>query len=220
MTFAKDVAGPYLPAVHTNPLVNLINTLLGYHLGEHIIADLIGDDETVTPQNLRDRLRVSIRVGALSRLTPKRLEKLQAALELGRQLYAEDIPVGDVLDDPHKAAAIFNGIAWEPVEKFAVACLDVKHRLLSCHVISSGTATETLAHPREVFAAALQAGATRCLVAHNHPSGSTEPSTEDLSLTRQLLEASTVMGIPILDHLVVSRGNYTSLRQTTGLWRN
>lgn len=210
--YAKDCAGPYQPAQTAN-LSALIDTLLGHDLGAAILADLVGEAVTVSPRNLRDRLRVAIRSGSLPRLTPKRLEKLQAALELGRQLYVEETPLGEVVDTPEAAAAVFNCIAWEPTEQFAIACLDVKHRLLSLDVIASGTATETLAHPREIFGTLLRSGATRAIVAHNHPSGSTEPSSEDISLTKQLLEASKVMGLPILDHLVVSRGIHTSMRQ-------
>jgi len=208
-----------MPTAQTTAISSLIDTLLGYSLGQEILADLIGPDEQVSPRNLRDRLRVAIRSGSLPRLTPKRLTKLQTALELGRQLYVEETPLGEVVDTPETAAAVFNCIAWEPVEKFAIACLDVKHRLLSLDVITSGTATETLAHPREVFATLLKAGATRAIVAHNHPSGSIEPSENDISLTKQLLAASKVMGLPILDHLVVSRGIHTSIRQEfADLW--
>ena len=219
MNHVKNAVGAYVPTVQQSTLAkaNLIDTLLGSGLGTEILSGLVGEAE-VSPRNLSDRLRVAIRAGALP-LTPKRLQKLQAALELGRQLYVEETPPGDVLDDPYTAAAVFNCIAWEPVEKFAIACMDVKHRLLSCCVISSGTATETCVHPREVFSAAMRAGGTRCIVAHNHPSGSTEPSKEDIELTKQLLAASKVMGIPILDHLVVSRGASTSLRTTTALWQ-
>jgi DNA repair protein RadC len=211
--YVNDCAGPYRSAAQTTTLSTLIDTLLGYSIGPEILADLTGPNEQVSPRNLRDRLRVAIHSGSLSRLTPRRLEKLQAALELGRQIYVEETPLGAALDTPDKAAAAFNGIAWEPTEQFAIACLDVKHRLVSLDVIASGTATETLAHPREIFKTLLRAGATRAIFAHNHPSGSTEPSGNDISLTKQLLEASQVMDIPILDHLVVSRGSYTSIRQ-------
>jgi len=85
-------------------------------------------------------------------------------------------------------------------------------------IISVGTQTETLAHPREIFREALQHKAVRLLVAHNHPSGSLEPSPEDLSMTRQLLKFSQILGIPILDHLILGEGQYVSLRQTTTLW--
>lgn len=217
-TCVKDMTGGYAPAIEQSALSALLDALLGRGIGGQVIAALVGDEEKVSPQNLRDRLRIAIRGGALSRLTSKRLEKLQAALELGRQLYVEQTPIGTSLDSPDRAAAVFNCIAWEPTERFAIACLDIKHRLLSCRVISAGTATETLAHPREVFSAVLQAGATRCIVAHNHPSGDTDPSPDDISLTRQLLAAARVISLPILDHLVVSKGAYTSLRQTTALW--
>ena len=214
----KDCAAPYRPAAQTTTLSALIDTVLGYSLGQEILANLIDEDEQVSPQNLRDRLRVAIRAGALPRLTPKRLEKLQAAQELGRQLYVEETPLGEALDTPDKAVAVFNCIAWEPTEKFAIACLDIKHRLLCCRILSSGTATQTIVHPREIFSVVMQAGGTRCVIAHNHPSGSTEPSQDDIELTRQLLDAAKVMDIPILDHLVVSHGDYMSLRATTGLW--
>jgi DNA repair protein RadC len=215
----NDCAGPYMPATQTTTLSTVIDALLGYSLGQDVLADLIGPNEQVSPRNLRDRLRVAIHSGSLSRLTPKRLAKLQAALELGRQLYIEETQPGEVVDTPERATAVFNCIAWEPVEKFAIACLDIKHRLLSLQIITSGTATETLAHPREVFAIAMKAGATRLIVAHNHPSSDTQPSKADIKLTEELLAAAKVMGIPILDHLVVAHGASTSMRATTDLWK-
>ena len=218
MNHVKDVVGPYRPATTTNPLADLVSTVLGYSLGQAVLSALVAPDEVVTPQNLRDRLRVAIHSGNLPALTPKRLEKLQAALELGRQLYVQETQPGEIVDTPERAAATFQCIAWEPVEKFAIASLDTKHRLLACRIISSGTATETLAHPREVFAAVMRSGGTRFLIAHNHPSGCTKPSEEDISMTRQLLAASKVMGLPMLDHIIVSRGGSTSLRATTNLW--
>jgi len=217
--YVKDCTGPYAPATRTTTISALIDTLLGYSLGQEILADLIGPEEQVSPRNLRDRLRVAIHSGTLSRLTPKRLEKLQAALELGRQLYIEETQPGEVVDTPERATAVFNCIAWEPVEKFAIACLDIKHRLLSLQIIASGTATETCAHPREIFAIAMRVGATRLIVGHNHPSSDTQPSKADIKLTVELLAAAKVMGIPILDHLVVAHGRSTSMRATTDLWK-
>ncbi len=90
--------------------------------------------------------------------------------------------------------------------------------LISTEIISIGTATETLADPKEIFAAVLKAGGVRCLVAHNHPSGCTEPSPQDLDLTCLLLRVGQLMGIPILDHLILAQGQFCSLRQTTTLW--
>lgn len=221
MAKVKDVAGPTYPAIQElATLSNLIGKILGCpKVGEQVLAALLSPNEQATPVNLQARLRVAIASGTLPGLTANRFQKLQAALELGRQLYVEEMQVGDVLDTPERAAQAFQSIAWESVEKFAVASLDIKHRLLACCIISSGTATETLAHPRDVFSTVLKAGGTRCIVAHNHPSGSTEPSSEDIALTETLLAASKVMGLPILDHLIVSPGAVTSLRATTALWK-
>ncbi|MEO1792684.1 MAG: DNA repair protein RadC [Cyanobacteria bacterium J06629_19] len=189
-------------------------------LGEQVVASILSFDEKPTAANIRCRLRETIRVGTFSihGLGPKRTERLRSALELGKVLY-QDLPdVGTVVDDPAIAAQAFHEIAWESVEKLAVLALDVKHRVLSMRVISSGTATETCAHPRDIFRWLIQVGGTRCIVAHNHPSGSLEPSREDLHLTRQLLDAGKVLGVPVLDHLIVSGGEYASIRQSTCLW--
>jgi len=64
----------------------------------------------------------------------------------------------------------------------------------------------------------MQVGGTRCVVGHNHPSGSVEPSKEDIVLTKQLIEGGQLLDIPLLDHLVVSGGEYLSIRQATNLW--
>jgi DNA repair protein RadC len=109
-------------------------------------------------------------------------------------------------------------LMWMSQEKFAVLLLDVKNRLLGTHIITIGTATETLAPPREIFREVLRQGATRVIVAHNHPSGSLDPSSEDLRLTEQLLAGAKLLNVPLLDHLILGNGDWASLRQTTELW--
>ena len=169
---------------------------------------------------MRDRLREAIEDGTLQAhgLGPQRLKRLQSALALGRALYIDTPAAGTVIDDPSVAAAVFAPIAWKPVEQFAAIALDVKHRLLSMRVISTGTATETCAHPRDIFRWVMQVGGTRCVVGHNHPSGSVEPSGEDLTLTRQLIAGGKLLDIPLLDHVIVSGSEFCSVRQTSGLW--
>jgi len=125
-----------------------------------------------------------------------------------------------VIDDPSvAAAALSSDLMWQAQERFAVLLLDVKHRLIGTQIITIGTATETLASPRDIFREVLRQGATRVVVAHNHPSGSLEPSSEDITLTRQLLEGAQLLGIPLLDHLILGHGEFRSLRQTTTLWQ-
>lgn len=94
------------------------------------------------------------------------------------------------------------------VEKFWVLCLNRKNRLLRCIEITSGTATNSLVHPREVFRDAIREAASAVICAHNHPSGDPSPSAADIQVTRQLREAAKTVCIDLLDHVVL--GNKTA----------
>jgi DNA repair protein RadC len=144
-----------------------------------------------------------------------------AAVELGKRAFHSRPSERTIIDSPTAAAAaLSHELMWQSQERFAVVLLDVKNRLLGTQVITIGTATETLAPPREIFREAIRQGAIRVIVGHNHPSGNLEPSPEDIDLTRQLLSGAQVLGIPLLDHLILGNGDYSSLRQTTNLWED
>ena len=152
---------------------------------------------------------------------PSKAAAIMAAVELGKRVYSPGVLKGTVIDDPALAAEAFSqALMWEPKEKFGVLHLNVKHQLIGRSIISVGSATETIAHPREVFQTALKKGAVRIVVAHNHPTHELEPSKEDLALTKQLLEGGRFLGIPVLDHLILGGGDFRRLRQTTALWRS
>ncbi|HEY1765167.1 MAG TPA: JAB domain-containing protein, partial [Opitutaceae bacterium] len=91
------------------------------------------------------------------------------------------------------------------VEKFWAFCLDRRNRLRKRVEVSSGIATAALAHPREVFRAAIREAASAVICAHNHPSGDPSPSAADIQLTRQLREAAAAVDIPLLDHVIIGR---------------
>jgi len=151
---------------------------------------------------------------------PAKATSILAAIELGKRVLQSRPPEKTVVDDPSvAAAALSHELMWQSQERFAVLFLDIKHRILGMKVITIGTATETLAHPRDIFREVLRHGATRVIIAHNHPSGNLEPSQEDIHLTRQLLEVANLLGVPILDHLILGNGDFSSLRQTTSLWQ-
>ena len=80
--------------------------------------------------------------------------------------------------------------------------------------ISVGTLDASLVHPREVFAPALDKGATAIILSHNHPSGDPTPSQDDLNLTHRLVEAGIIMGVEIIDHVIVAEEKWVSLKQT------
>ncbi|MEN8445921.1 MAG: DNA repair protein RadC [Cyanobacteria bacterium J06555_13] len=150
---------------------------------------------------------------------PAKAATILAAMELGKRVLQSQPPTMTVVDDPSVAAAYLgHELMWQAQERFAVLLLDIKHRIIGSKVISIGTATETLAHPREIFREVIRRGATRVIIAHNHPSGSLEPSKEDIALTRQLLKGAHFLGIPLLDHLILGNGDFSSIRQATDLW--
>ncbi|HEY9711391.1 MAG TPA: DNA repair protein RadC [Oculatellaceae cyanobacterium] len=151
---------------------------------------------------------------------PAKATTILAAVELGKRAFLSRPTERTVIDSPiAAAAALSHDLMWQSQERFAVVLLDAKNQLLGTKVITIGTATETLAHPREIFREVLRQGATRLIIAHNHPTGRVEPSPEDIALTEQLLKAAQFLYIPLLDHLILGDGNHQSLRQTmTTLW--
>ncbi len=214
---AKDTEGRYGFALRSE---RLLGDIVSPAIARQIMLTLFLPEEQPSDLNVQQRLREALSSGSLSvkGLGPNGLKRLQSAIVLGRTLYIDVPAAGTVVDDPSVAAKTFHEIACEPVEHFGAIALDVKHRILSVRVISTGTATETCAHPRDIFRWVMQAGGTRCVVGHNHPSGSVDPSEQDIVLTKQLIECGKLLGIPVLDHVIVSGGEHTSIRQNTCLW--
>jgi DNA repair protein RadC len=99
-------------------------------------------------------------------------------------------------------------------EHFLVLMLDGRHKPIAYQVVSVGTATASPVHPREVFQAAVAAGAAAVIVAHNHPSGDPSPSREDREVTERLVRAGELLDIRLLDSVVVTASGYLSLRET------
>jgi DNA repair protein RadC len=99
-----------------------------------------------------------------------------------------------------------------PVEQFGVVLLDTKHRLLRTTLLSVGTIDASIVHPREVFRAAASAGAAALVLFHNHPSGDPTPSDDDIALTKRLVRAGDLMGIPVLDHVIITENRFCSLK--------
>ena len=94
-------------------------------------------------------------------------------------------------------------------EQFVVCGLDAKHRMIGINIVSIGSLSLSIVHPREVFKALILMNAAAWLRAHNHPSGEITPSREDLALTKRLREAGELLGITLLDHLILGEGCYS-----------
>lgn len=98
-------------------------------------------------------------------------------------------------------------------EHFYVMHLDIRSRVKLVEVVSIGTLTSSLVHPRETFRRAIVEGAASIIIAHNHPSGEADPSDEDTKVTKQMFEAGQVLGITMLDHIVFSKDSFFSFRE-------
>ncbi len=118
-----------------------------------------------------------------------------------------------VCDNPHVAAEIFRAIVDDsPVEQFVVAALDTRRKIIGVSVVSVGTLSASLVHPREVFKSMILLNAAAVILGHNHPSGDQTPSSEDRDVTRRLQRAGELLGIPVADHVIFTHADHYSFR--------
>lgn len=132
-----------------------------------------------------------------------------ATVELGKRLHSGKNVEILTPEDVWKSCADFRD---SKKEHFAAFCLDTQNRLIERQIISIGTLNTSLVHPREVFEPAVAFRAANILIAHNHPSGNLEPSSEDIEVTKQLTHAGKILGISVLDHVIVTKNAWNSLR--------
>lgn len=140
-------------------------------------------------------------------LGPAKYVQLQAVIEMGRRVLAEDLRARDVLSDPAGTRRYLS--AWlrdRDREVFAALFLDNQHRILAAEELSQGTIDAASVYPREVVKRALALGAAAVIFAHNHPSGVAEPSAADRVLTDRLRQALALVDVRVLDHFVVGEG--------------
>jgi DNA repair protein RadC len=148
------------------------------------------------------------------RVGPAAAARLSAAIELGRRAATQPLERGQRLRGPADIHGIFGArLRHLPQEEFHVLLLDARHRLLRASLVTRGTADTSLVHAREVFREAVREGASAVILVHNHPSGDPRPSPEDRTVTRQLSQAGSVVGIPVLDHVIVGDGRYVSMAE-------
>jgi len=98
-------------------------------------------------------------------------------------------------------------------EKFICMHLNIKNQIISFEVVSTGSLTSSLVHPREVYKGAILSNAVSVIFMHNHPSGDPEPSNDDMEITKRLEKAGNILGIDVLDHIIVASGGFYSFRQ-------
>jgi DNA repair protein RadC len=145
---------------------------------------------------------------------PAKSASVCASLELGRRLAARRLHPGAAIRGPADVFAHFHpGLRLVPQERFIALLLDGRHRVLREEVVSQGTLTASLVHPREVFRPALRESAAALILVHNHPSGDPTPSAEDREVTLRLVRAGELLGVRVIDHVIVAERGFCSLKE-------
>jgi len=138
-------------------------------------------------------------------LGPAKYAQLQAVLELARRALTEEMEQGVTLSSPQTVTQYLQLLLGNRRhESFAVLFLDVKNRLILCEELFRGTLTSASVYPREVVKAALAHNAASVILAHNHPSGTPDPSQADHAVTQSLKQALALVDVRVLDHIVVA----------------
>jgi len=154
------------------------------------------------------------RMSAVHGLGPAKYAQFQAVMELAQRAIAEQLSSGETLGSPQAVRHYLQlQLGRQRHESFVVLFLDVKNRLIASETMFRGTLTHTSVYPREVVKAALGHNAAAILLAHNHPSGTPEPSDADLLLTRALVQAMALVDIRVLDHFVVAGAHVHSFAE-------
>ncbi len=137
---------------------------------------------------------------------------LLAAFEISRRIQSQSKWFSESkITSPKDVAEIFIPLLKDELkEKFIIICLNSANKIIKFETVSIGSLNSSVVHPREIFKAAIEYSSASIILLHNHPSGNTEPSNEDISITKKLVEAGKIIDIPIFDHIIIAGDSYTS----------
>ncbi|MAT59153.1 MAG: hypothetical protein CMF23_14370 [Ignavibacteriae bacterium] len=137
---------------------------------------------------------------------------LAAVFEIAKRVNAQIKWFSDVkITSPEEVAKIFIPLLKDEIkEHFFVLCLNSANKIIKYENISIGNLNSSVVHPREVFKVAIDNNSANIIVLHNHPSGNPEPSNEDISITKKLVESGKILGIEIFDHIIIAGNQYLS----------
>jgi DNA repair protein RadC len=184
---------------------------------------IAGESVTVTAQRLLSKF------GSLRGISEATLEELaqikgiglakatqiKAAFELANRIEAS--PVSDTrsaIKTPEDVANLVKSkLKGKKKEYFLTISLDTRGQMIKISEVSVGSLDTSIVHPREVFKEAITASAASVILVHNHPSGDTQPSEDDIKLTKRLCEAGEIMGIEVLDHIIIGDNKHLSLKR-------
>jgi len=138
--------------------------------------------------------------------------EIAACFELGRRILQNK--QSDLILSPEDVWKEMKDIRGHKKEHLVVFYLDTRDEIIKREIISMGTLNSSIVHPREVFEPAIKNSTAQIIIAHNHPSGDTEPSAEDIAVGKRLVEAGKILDIEIIDHIIVSKSGWKSLKES------
>lgn len=144
-------------------------------------------------------------------LGPTKACQLVACFELGRRFLKNK--KHNLILSPQDVWESLKDLRDNKKEHFVIFYLDIRNQEIKREIISVGTLNSSLVHPREVFEPAIIHSAAQVIVAHNHPSGDPTPSDEDIEITKRLVKAGEILGIELLDHVVIGKDKFISLKE-------
>ena len=140
--------------------------------------------------------------------------QLLAAIELGKRISAYKKEDNIRISCPNDIAdLLMEEMRYLKKEYFKIAILDTKNQIITIENISIGNLNSSIVHPREVFNMAIKRSANSIILVHNHPSGDPTPSSEDINITNRLIEAGSILGIKVLDHIIIGDNKYISFKE-------
>ena len=144
----------------------------------------------------------------------KKQEKIYALKEILERLLKADKNERIIINKPNDIAKILiPRYRYATQENFIIVLLNTKNEIISINDISTGSLNSSIAEPREVFREVLKYPTSSVILAHNHPSGNPNPSVEDIKITKKLVNASKILGIDVLDHIIIGDNEFRSLKQ-------
>ncbi len=144
----------------------------------------------------------------------KKAFQIMAMLELSRRIISSPPNSNPIIASPTEVVELAKDrMKLLDKEEFAIFLLDIKNRIIAQEVVFIGSLNSCIVHPREIFKKAIKISAASIILCHNHPSGDSTPSGEDISITRRLVEAGEIIGIHVLDHIIIGDGRFDSLRE-------
>jgi DNA repair protein RadC len=148
---------------------------------------------------------------AIGGIGPTKAAQIMACLELGRRRYEPADVVK--IQKPEDVLPLVGTYRDKPQEHFICISLTGAGEVISTRVVTIGILNHSLVHPREVFAGAITDRAASVICVHNHPSGALDASAQDIAITRQLQEAGTLLGIQLLDHIIITKTGFSSMKE-------